>query len=127
MRRASVPIFVLLILGVSAVAQVKVGRARISENVMQGLLIKKVDPQPSADAAQISGEVVLKAWIDKGGNIEQLELINGQPKLVVAVIEAVKQWKYKPYLINGEAVKVETTIRVTFPAKGASPSSQKEK
>jgi TonB family protein len=91
-------------------------RVRVSSGVAVGLLIKKVAPQYPDDAkqARIQGQVVLQAEIDKNGDIENLTLISGHPMLAPAAIEAVKQWKYKPYLLNGEPTKVETQIIVNF-------------
>jgi len=108
-------------------AQVRADRVRVSEAVMQGLLIKKVDPQSLGDAVHVQGVVVLKARIDKAGNVENLEMISGHPMLVTAAIDAVRQWKYKPYSLNGAVVKVETTIRVHFPSKGDSGHSDLKK
>ncbi len=89
---------------------------RLEQGVSTGLLIKKVLPDypPLARVSRIQGQVVLKAWIDKNGNIENLTLVSGHPMLAPAAIEAVKQWKYKPYLQNGQPVKVETQIVVNF-------------
>ena len=64
--------------------------------------------------ARIHGEVVLTALIDKDGNIENLQIVSGHPLLAPAAINAVKQWRYKPYLLNGQPVEVETTITVNF-------------
>lgn len=91
-------------------------RIRISQGVTNGLLIRKVEPSyPTlAKAARIQGDVVLKAIIDKEGNIQDLQLVTGHPMLVQAAIDAVRQWHYRPYLLNGQAVEVETTIRVIF-------------
>jgi TonB family protein len=96
-------------------------RVRVSQVVSAGLLVKKVQPQYPANAkdARIQGQVVLQAEIDKDGNIESLSLISGHPMLAPAAIEAVKQWKYKPYLLNGQPVKVETQIVVTFSLSGS--------
>jgi len=116
MARSAAAVFLLLICCASLAAQVRPDRIRVSESVMHGLLIKKVDPQAPADAGHVQGPVVFKAVIDKTGSIESLELISGHPMLVRAAIDAAKQWKYKPYMLNGEAVKVETTIRVEFPS-----------
>jgi len=95
-------------------------RVRISSGVAVGLLIKKVPPQYPDDAkqARIQGQVVLQAEIDKNGDIENLTLISGHPALAPAAVEAVKQWKYKPYLLNGEPMKVETQIIVNFTLSG---------
>ncbi len=95
-------------------------RIRISQGVTNGLLIHKVEPSyPTlAKAARIQGDVVLKAIIDKEGNIQDLQLVSGHPMLVPAAIDAVKQWHYRPYLLNGQPVEVETTITVIFTLTG---------
>jgi protein TonB len=67
-----------------------------------------------AKQARVKGKVVMKAEIDKEGNVEALSVISGDPMLAPAALEAVKQWKYKPYLLNGQPVKVETQVVVNF-------------
>src|SRR5208282_4445241 len=91
-------------------------RVRVSQGVSTGLLITKVQPQYPDDArqARIQGMVVLKAEIDKSGNVESLALVSGHPMLAPAALAAVKQWKYKPYLLNGQPVAVETQVTVNF-------------
>jgi protein TonB len=91
-------------------------RIRISQGVTRGLLIHRVEPAyPTlAKAARIQGEVVLSAVISVNGDIENLQLVSGHPMLVPAAIAAVRQWHYKPYLLNGQPVEVETTITVIF-------------
>jgi periplasmic protein TonB len=95
-------------------------RVRVSQGVSQGLLIRKVQPNypPLARQARIQGQVVLQAQISKQGTIENLQLISGHPMLAPAAIEAVKQWRYKPYFLNGEPVEVETQITVIFSLSG---------
>jgi len=95
-------------------------RVRVSQGVTQGLLIRKVQPvyPPLARQARIQGTVLLQAEISKDGTIENLRLISGHPMLAPAAIEAVKQWKYKPYILNGEPVEVETQIQVNFTLAG---------
>jgi len=95
-------------------------RVRVSQGVTQGLLLRKVPPNypPLARQARIQGTVLLQAQISKEGNIENLQLISGHPMLAPAAIEAVKQWKYKPYLLNGEPVEVETQVQVNFTLAG---------
>jgi protein TonB len=95
-------------------------RVRVSAGVTSGLLIRKVNPNypPLARQARISGTVVLRAVISKDGSIENLSLVSGHPMLAPAAIEAVKQWKYKPYLLNGEPVEVDTEIQVNFTLAG---------
>ena len=91
-------------------------RVRISSGVTQGLLIHRVEPTypPLAKAARIQGNVVLSAVIDINGQIQNLQLVSGHPMLVPAALAAVKEWRYKPYLLNGTPVEVETTITVIF-------------
>src|SRR5579863_6829439 len=95
-------------------------RVRVSQGVSTGLLVRKVNPTypPLARQARIAGTVVLQAEISKTGDIQNLHLISGHPMLAPAAIEAVKQWKYKPYLLNGEPVEVETTVQVNFTLSG---------
>jgi len=95
-------------------------RVRVSSGVQSGLLVRKVPPSypPLARQARIQGTVILQAQISKDGNIENLQLISGHPMLAPAAIEAVKQWKYRPYLLNGEPVEVETQIQVNFTLSG---------
>jgi len=95
-------------------------RVRVSSGVQSGLLVRKVNPSypPLARQARIQGVVILQAQISKDGNIENLQLISGHPMLAPAAIEAVKQWKYKPYLLNGEPVEVETQVQVNFTLAG---------
>lgn len=91
-------------------------RVRVAAALSQGLLIKKVEPvyPPLARLARVEGLVVLQAEINKDGTVERLELISGHPLLVSAAIDAVKQWIYKPYLLDGKAVKVDTEAAVNF-------------
>jgi periplasmic protein TonB len=95
-------------------------RVRVSQGVTSGLLI--VHPQPTypplAKQARISGAVVLQAEISKDGSIQNLHVISGHPMLIQNALEAVKRWKYKPYILNGEPVEVETTITVNFTLAG---------
>lgn len=91
-------------------------RVRVSTGVAVGLLEKKVEPLYPMIAlkARIQGTVQLRAVISKDGRIENLQLIEGHPMLVEAAINAVRQWHYKPYLLSGEPVEVETTVSVNF-------------
>jgi periplasmic protein TonB len=95
-------------------------KAPISLNVPSGviagnLLAKTVPQYPAiAKAAHIQGVVVLQATISKSGSIQNLRVISGPPMLQQAAMDAVRSWRYKPYLLNGEPVEVETTINVVF-------------
>jgi len=93
-----------------------VQRIRISQGVTQGLLIYRIEPTypPLAQQARIQGVVVMTALIDKGGNVQRLQVVSGHPLLAPAAIEAVKQWRYKPFVLNGQPLEVETTITVNF-------------
>jgi len=95
-------------------------RVRVSQGVTQGLRTRYIQPTypPLARQARIQGTVVLQAEISKSGDIQNLRLISGHPMLAPAAIEAVKQWKYKPYYLNGEPVEVETQITVNFSLSG---------
>jgi len=95
-------------------------RVRVSAGVQQGNLISQVKPTYPAIAksARIQGAVVLQAEISKQGTIENLRVISGHPMLVQKALDAVKQWRYKPYLLNGEPVPVETTVTVNFTLSG---------
>jgi periplasmic protein TonB len=95
-------------------------RVRVSAGVTSGLLVKKVQPvyPPLARQARIQGTVLLRAQIGKDGSIQNLQLVSGHPMLVQSALDAVKQWKYKPYLLNGEPVEVDTEVAVNFTLSG---------
>ena len=88
----------------------------VKDNVTRGLLIHKVAPSypKAARKAHIEGTVVLCASISKKGRIENLTVASGPPGLITSSIKAVRKWTYKPYLLNGEPVEVETEIRVNY-------------
>ena len=88
----------------------------ISSGVMAGNLLDKTIPQyPAiAKAARIQGTVVLQATISKTGGIENLRVVSGPPMLQQAAMDAVRSWRYRPYLLNGDPVEVETTVNVVF-------------
>jgi len=93
-----------------------VERLRIGGNVMAANIIRKVDPvyPQIAKTAHISGTVVLHAIIAKDGTIQELTFVSGPPLLMRAAMDAVKQWRYKPTLLNTQPVQVDTTITVIF-------------
>jgi len=92
----------------------------VSPGVMQGyLLVKTVPKYPAiAKEAHIQGTVVLQVTISKTGTIEELHVVSGAPLLWQASIDAVKTWRYRPYLLNGVPVDVETQINVVFSLRG---------
>jgi protein TonB len=69
---------------------------------------------PLARSARIQGTVVLQAVISKQGTIENLSVLSGHPMLVQAALDAVRHWRYRPYILNSEPVEVETQITVNF-------------
>jgi TonB family protein len=91
-------------------------RVRVSQGVMQGMVISKVQPIYPADAkaARIQGSVVIAATIGKDGSIQSERLISGHTVLAPAAMDAVKQWKYRPYVLNGQAIEVDTQMTVNF-------------
>lgn len=91
-------------------------KARVSGGVMDGYLKGKVIPQypPIAREMGIEGTVILQASISKTGTIENLRVVSGPELLRRAAIDAVSQWRYRPYLLNGDPVEVETTVNVQF-------------
>jgi protein TonB len=86
----------------------------------EGNLIRKVQPAypPLARSARIQGIVELQAVISKQGAIKNLRVLAGHPMLVSAAVEAVRQWRYRPYILNNEPVEVETQITVNFSLSG---------
>jgi TonB family protein len=98
------------------------GRVRISEEVSGSLLLEMVKPDYPllARQAHVQGMVVLDADISKDGVVEAVRLVSGHPTLVPAAEGAAKQWKYKPFLLNGKAVPVSTHITVNFKLSPAS-------
>src|SRR5258708_5665446 len=104
-------------------------RVRVSENVSQAFLARKVQPRYPQEARdkQVEGTVLLKAEISAEGDVTEVTLISVDPLLVQAALNAVKQWKYRPYLLNDRPVNVETRCTVEFrtqPPQG--PSSDAE-
>lgn len=89
-------------------------------HMMEGNLIYRVQPEYPALArqARIQGTVILHALISREGRIENLQLVSGHPMLVQAATAAVRQWRYRPYVLNDQAVEVETQITVNFTLSG---------
>ncbi len=84
--------------------------------MMEGNLIRRVEPQYPAIARQIrlQGSVIIRAMISREGAIERTEVVSGPSLLAHAAVDAVNQWKYRPYYLNGEPIEVETRITVNF-------------
>ena len=99
-------------------------KVSITSGVAVGMLLEKTVPvyPPIAKAARVSGTVVLQATISKTGTIEDLHVVSGTPLLQQAAMDAVKTWRYKPYLLEGHPVTVETTINVVFTLGDEAPA-----
>ena len=99
-----------------ALPKVAPGSVRVSQGVSQGLLVKKVSPAYPPMALQLhkQGTVDLLASISKDGTITGVKVLSGDSVLAKSAVEAVRQWKYRPYLLNGEPVEIETQITMNF-------------
>jgi TonB family protein len=88
----------------------------LPDSLSEKLLISKIDPSYPLKALQVGlrGPVVLQAWIGKDGKIRDLKLIRGPLVLGQAAFEAVRNWRYRPYVRNGEAVEAQTLVTVDF-------------
>jgi TonB family protein len=111
-----------------ATSSVPGGAVRVSSGVMAGSLVSRADPvYPAiAKAAHVQGAVILHAVISKDGEIEDLAVVSGPSMLQSAAMDAVRRWKYKPYLLQGVPTAVETTITVNFtfaPAPNQTPAA----
>jgi protein TonB len=84
--------------------------------MMEGSLIRRVEPQYPVIAKNmgVQGTVVLAAVISREGTIEQLQVVRGHPLLVQAALRAVREWRYRPYILNDAPVEVDTQITVNF-------------
>jgi periplasmic protein TonB len=89
-------------------------------HMMEGNLILRIQPDYPALArqARVEGQVVLRAMISREGTIEHLQVLSGHPMLVRAAVDAVRRWRYRPYVLNGDPVEVETEVRVNFVLSG---------
>jgi TonB family protein len=99
-------------------------RVRVSAGVMEGNLVHKVMPEypKYAKENRIQGMVLLHAIIDKQGHVASLNVVSGHSALAPTAVDAVRQWRYRPYLLNGQAVEVETMITVNFNLAHVQPS-----
>jgi periplasmic protein TonB len=91
-----------------------------TSHMMEGNLIYRVQPEYPALARQVrvQGLVVLRAMISRDGAIENLQVLSGHPLLIPSALNAVRQWRYRPYVLNGEPVEVETEVKVNFILSG---------
>jgi periplasmic protein TonB len=109
------------VLARSSTAPTPVKRIRVAARVAEANLIHDVTPQypPEAGRARLEGTVVLMAVISKDGTVRDVRAESGLPLLAQAAIDAVKQWRYKPYLVDGEPVEVDSRITINFTLSGA--------
>jgi protein TonB len=123
--KAACVILLYVILATGLLAQTSVSqftapepmRVRTSAEVAAKLLIHKVDPDACPHigmAARVTGTVVVAIAIDKEGNVLHPKVVSGPKLLQKMVLDAVRKYKYKPYLLNGKAIEVETTVSVTI-------------
>ena len=92
----------------------------LSSQVISRNLLTKAVPQypPEAKNAKIQGTVVLSVVISDSGNVENIRVVSGPNELQQSAIDAVRQWKYKPYLLNGDPIEVKTTINIIYSLEG---------
>jgi protein TonB len=92
------------------------GALQVSEGVTQGLLIKKIAPVYPANALRLrkQGAVELLATVSKTGAITKIQVLGGEAMLAQAAVDAVRQWKYRPFLLNAEPVEIQTQITINF-------------
>jgi protein TonB len=102
----------------AAIPKLAPASVRVSQGVSQGLLLKKVPPVYPPMALQLhkEGAVELLTTISKQGLITNIKVLNGDAMLAKPAVEAVRQWKYRPYLLNGEPVEIQTQITINFKA-----------
>ena len=100
----------------SSAAKPSLARVRVSQGVSQGLLIKQVQPKypVNALATHTQGAVQIEATIDKEGRVINPKVLSGSPLLAPAALEAVRQWRYKPYYLDGDPVEIQTQITIKF-------------
>lgn len=89
---------------------------RVSETVLAGLLVSKVNPEypDAAKAHHVHGVVTLEIVIGKDGGVTDVQVESGPPELTAASINAVRQWRYRPYQLMGRPVEVQTTAQINF-------------
>jgi TonB family protein len=102
----------------SSVPKLSATTLKVSQGVSQGLLIKRVQPQypQAALAMHAQGAVQIEATIGKEGNVTNVKVLSGEAILARAAVEAVRQWRYKPYYLDGTPVEIQTQITINFKA-----------
>jgi protein TonB len=100
----------------SSVPNLTAAPTRVSQGVVQGLLIKRVQPKypAAALAAHIHGQVQIEATITKEGKVVNPKVLKGDRTLAAAAVDAVRQWRYKPYYLDGVPIEIQTDITINF-------------
>jgi TonB family protein len=111
-----------------AVAQAGESPLPLKLEEAKGRLLRRVEPvyPPIAKAAGVEGDLLLEVVIGKDGSVKSTQFIDGPPLLIHAASDAVKRWKYQPYLLNGKAVEIRTTVHVFFSLGGSAPPQQNQ-
>jgi TonB family protein len=109
-----IPVF-LLVIGAHA-QDAPAAPVQVPPESVEGLLIRRVAPiyPPLARQARLQGAVVLEVIVSKSGEVRDLQLVSGHPMLAPAAIDAVKQWRYRPYEQDGRPVEIKTTVQINF-------------
>jgi TonB family protein len=102
-------------------------RVRVGAGVLAANLISQIEPvyPEPARQAQVQGTVILEVEVSKEGAVDTVKVISGHPLLIQAAVDAVKQWRYRPTLLNGAPMPIVSTINVNFPFTGATPFGQR--
>jgi TonB family protein len=100
----------------SASSKTPAAPVKVPANVTAASILTKTNPEypPKARAARIQGDVILHAMVDKEGKVSDVQVLSGDDALAQAALEAVRQWRYKPMLVDGEPREFDTTVTVTF-------------
>jgi protein TonB len=102
--------------GSTSVPKLSLTTVKISQGVSEGLIIKRVQPKYPRTALQAhaQGAVQIEATINKEGFVTRPKVLSGEPVLARAALEAVSQWRYKPYYLDGAPVEIQTQITINF-------------
>lgn len=116
LRTLTYAILLLVLLGISVSQETQTPPLQVKPDVATKRLITHLNPIYPMEARKnyIQGNVVLRATITPEGEVGRLQVVSGHPLLAQSAVDAVKQWKYQPFLLNGEPVAIETMITVIF-------------
>jgi protein TonB len=121
MIRQTLLCFLLFALSPATFAQARPTAVRVREDVIRALREKRADPvyPQAALKAGVHGLVELQVKISQAGEVQEVQLISGDPVLASSAIEAVKQWHYKPFLLNGAPMTVHTKVTLNYKLSAA--------